>query len=470
MEKLKKPYLITIFFGVFFSIFYYGILFQKINALEFWADEVISLRNARHPEYAFRLGEMETTLHIPAAAYEPPLHNFMLSHWQTLINQLEIKEYYEFYYRIPFMAFHSLASILFALLALKFLKKEDEENRERIIWFILVFLFYFLNPFLFRYSLEMRPYAFAELSSVFILILYFYKKLHQFIYLPLLILFLFNSFSTIIFIIPLYIFYAMTNKIYKKRILVLAIFVIGVTILLSQLVYFGNSYRLNGVTEGLQNFIRIQFNGWQIIVWFLMIGLSFRVYRRQAAIVFITILVSFFGVFLALCLSGNTFFPRYIAFLIPSCLLLTTMFLWTQQRWIRRIILIIIAMVFLIPWSLNIAISFEEVMFPYRNSIGAKSIAVWAQKNKYGIIILNSHITRGRDYDFNINNTFDWYMEEYGVNFERPEDIGIACDKYMTQNNVLYVSLLNNELCDSINQHRTYIGETIIYSHEPINL
>ncbi len=447
----------------------YATLYTNISNLEFWGDEVITIRNVFHPNPTIKGKELELALGIPSIIAEPPLNGLILRNWIFKVNKYVNKELYEFWYRIPYMIFHTIAAIVFATLLSRRQKGFAHSFLSRSIYYLVFFSIYFFNPILFRYSLELRPYILSALGSVVILSLYFERQLHKYCFIPLYILFLLNSFSFIIYVIPFFFIYALENSKHRKPTLLIFL-VLGVcTLFLTRLVYFGNAYVFTGFKEGMSNLLAAQFTFVQLFVAICMALASWTFLFKDISRVMFGIAVSFFLICASLLMAKNTFYPRYLVFLIPSALYTLASVGLLKRDIVRRIGSVVLALTIIIPWTYAVIYSFDKITNFYRDSMGAKRIAVFARNTGKNIIVIND-IPEVHGYGFYLNNTFDWYMNLYAINYLRLENSEVACKAYDADKKSIYVSILQGPLCPHTSSYIDKIQESLIQSHQKLGL
>jgi len=168
-------------------------------------------------------------------------------------------------------------------------------------------------------------------------------------------------------------------------------------------------------------------------------------------------------------MAKNTFYPRYLVFLIPSALYTLASVGLLKRDIVRRIGSVVLALTIIIPWTYAVIYSFDKITNFYRDSMGAKRIAVFARNTGKNIIVIND-IPEVHGYGFYLNNTFDWYMNLYAINYLRLENSEVACKAYDADKKSIYVSILQGPLCPHTSSYIDKIQESLIQSHQKLGL
>lgn len=146
---LKKNFLL--FLSFFLVIVFYFWLASPINQLSFWYDEMTLF-------WAFAKGVKPMFSTLTYFLASAPLDYILRSPWHSLLGLFDphdVAQNGEFLFRVPSMFFHYLSSVL---LFLCFKKRTSSD----FLCFLLAAL-YFVHPFFFAYSIELRFYALASL-------------------------------------------------------------------------------------------------------------------------------------------------------------------------------------------------------------------------------------------------------------------------------------------------------------------
>ena len=436
--------------GITFSLFFLGIIFyafliKYIGAIELWGDEIGVIKIA-----SLNFNDIvKFTPKLHAAV--PPLDYWNLWLYRQLIDVNP--QYQEIIYRVPYMFFHLISSLLFTLMIIKNLFSDFNQKFYKHIIITLVFLTYFFNPLLFFYSIEVRFYALAVLGVNLILFLYLENKLYDLKFLPLLLLFCLNSVFQFIAITPFLIkdFLAKKFKTGGFKIFLLSFILMFVFVLpkLHAPNHVDTLASLGLIFSALHHFFFLQFPSFlQITALIIIIFWALIKNKIRGKILFL-ILAFFFCLFvisLAAYLKGYfDFHHRHYLFTLPILLYLLFSLIKLLDYKKEWLLFLLIFAFFTLPWitqTVNRLIT-QNLFSKALN--GSKQILQLAQNKKMEIIIVpnSEKIMSESTYRFNLDS-FNWYAQFYpGVKISsyQNEDYHQACKEFEASQKKVIFSL-----------------------------
>lgn len=314
IKKISLNSVVYFLIGILFYFFWS----KKIADIEFWGDELGVIYVAKLPFE--KIIPFISTNHASAL----PLDYWNMWIWKFAADLFPVS-YREFAYRIPYMFFHLLAAIIFALTV----EKESKNKGGGKIISLLAFLTYFFNPLLLLYSIEVRFYSQTALGATVSLYLFLRKKLFRTPYFIFMLYFCLNSVFQFIILLPLIAYEFIRKRSDKKEIvfcffcLIMLFLTIKKIILIPQPVSHQESIKL--IFSALNILINSQF--WslflKVIFSFLIIVPLFRKHTRPK-----TLLFSGFISFYILVISLTAYIKGYFDFYVRHYLFVLPFFLF----------------------------------------------------------------------------------------------------------------------------------------------
>lgn len=189
------------------------IFVPNLAVSEFWGDEIGVIDFAN---YQFKQISDASSQH----AAVPPFDYWMLHVVIRFFDFFETGSLYnEVLYRLPYFVIHSISSLYFGLLAHHLLKKHKFANfflfkkktiQEHAI-LVIASLFFFFNPLLLFYGLEVRYYATTILGIVVTLYYVLTENVYSLRFFTLTLLFFINSVFHFVFMAPI-LLYLLSKK------------------------------------------------------------------------------------------------------------------------------------------------------------------------------------------------------------------------------------------------------------------
>lgn len=382
----------------------YAVLFSKINNFELWVDEIAVINIAQLP--LGNVARAAMTMHVAV----PPLDYWNLWLWQHAV-QLFPSSVREFTYRIPYMTMHTTAAVMFGLLVWSLLKKEARH------WSIYLasFLAYFFHPILFLYSFEVRYYALMLLGVVVCWYMYVRQKNDRLGTVPLLWIFLLNSVFHMLFLLP-FVLLEFFNRTKRISFYVFVGGYLWLTWLIVPRLYYPSPdpavRMVDRMHLALAQFLALQINYWwqtaALIFLCCLVAIQVKRHRFISEVIWMLTVGFFIVEALNMRLNYRYFsFKQYIVF-IPLLLVLFFSLLATVSSKMRKILLLVFTLIFVVPWSYGTIRTVTQGSLFSKDLIGAKDLFVLAQRTgKDAVYVIGSPQQReARAYN---RISLDWY-------------------------------------------------------------
>lgn len=391
-----------------FSFFVYAVLFPFINSLELWVDEIEVIRFARLP--LADIAQAVMTKHVTV----PPLDYWNMWAWNKIVVYFPI-DIWEYAYRIPYMALHSLAAVLLGLVCWGLVKSEF---RLRTFVAMCGFFLYFFNPLLFAYSYEVRFYAMTFLGAAIVAALYTRNKLFAVEYIPIILLFCLNSVYQYIILVP-FILHGVVDKTTRKNALLLGSSVALIALLVLPFLYVPQPveaiYANDRIMYGLYWLNTFYFNTFwkQYLAYVFVLALFWL--RKKKALFTLGACVFYVLVVTALDAKYNYryFGGKHFLFIMPFCtLVIYELFSLSRSLLFRIAAVALISVVFLYPFYGYIQQTYTKEFVVAKSPMGLKDVFQYATKNSVKRVFIEYGDINQENIEY-YRRAITWYGDLY---------------------------------------------------------
>lgn len=411
LTDLRLEHKRFILFFILFAVVIYSYFAKEINNVDLWSDETNILTLAQKSfEHV-----SQSAIHSHVVA--PPVSYWLMWVWNKILAHTPVS-YFELVARIPFMAFHIVASIFFTL-ALKKYMPFMKPHRLFVVMAI-IYITYFFNPVLFVYSsIEVKFYGLTVLGSVIILYLMSTNQLFSLSLMPINLLFTLSSVFHYILIAPYVLQHVLDTSYRKNAILYIASSVYLFILLTASGILYPTSLpsaavAYNVFNRNFRHFISLFFpSHLQLIVLVsLCIGLLFfkKVNRWIIAAVpvyLITLLV------LQLYYKYYDLDIRQFIFVAPT--LIFVLFYGVRIIPLRYIslYLLMICLLFTIPWVIKSWNLMKDSPWKFKDELGLKRVFSRAtEEHKTVVLSIPTDFVTFKGHDVYLSN-FAFYKTMY---------------------------------------------------------
>lgn len=403
-----------------------ALLVPGILKAELWGDEIGVIEFAELPF-------IEISDASSQHAAVPPFDYWMLHTWIKAVDLFDISPYYnEVIFRLPYFLIHSLSSIYFAMLVHFWLKKHRftdffffktksiQENALPVI----AALFFFFNPLLLFYGLEVRYYSTTILGVLVTLYYFLNKKFNEPSFLFLTLLFSLNSVFNFIFIFPLVLLHLWQSK--KIETLVTVGFLGLVFLQIEPRLDYMEVYAITSVESWEKiklAFFDLHRSFLTSIEHWLSLAFVFYLFLKQKQKRKDVVLIVFYIIYLFLAVAIPSYLKRYFDFhhrhflvVVPfySLLFFYPFHIFKQEvykkfysLWLMLMILIWVLSTFLI----------NGAYYPHKTNLGAKKMFSNIGYQQSLIVYYEPAIDK-QILDFN-KFAYEWYRREFGFSSQR---------------------------------------------------
>ncbi len=477
ITTLSKELKISIICAGCFSLLFYILFFSKINSLELWGDEIgVILFAEKHFE---EISGFVLTQH----AATPPLDYWNMHYLKQVVDLFPV-DYQEFFFRVPYMIFHTISAVIFLLIVneIACIKKENLMTKKlRFSLMSVSFLTYFFHPILFSYAFELRFYEFAALGTSITILLFLRGKLFHLQFLPLLLLFVLNSIFQLLTVVPFLVLGFFDKQVPKKNFFV----VFFANLFLGTILFFHvNKYQPVAepmarmiVEQTLKDLLSIEFlHWWMCPLTVILLFFAYKNKTRTSINLFFVLSSQFISITAISYVQGYfDLHVRHYLYLIPTVLTILFLAINQQKKKMSYFVLITLFLFFFIPW-LDLSLKLLDHSFDMsKHAIGAKKMMQEA-KDKKQILLYNSQISpeaiqlatsanqridKGV-YDF-YNNYFNWYAKRYHLTIEDIADNKGACEFFNSHKAVIKVNVYDFSQCDEKSVTHTISDSVMIF-------
>ncbi len=475
ISSISKELKIFIAFAICFALFFYILFFPKINAQEMWGDEIGVILFSEKP--FSEISESVLTQHAAA----PPLDYWNMHYFRYAVDLFPV-ESQEFFYRIPYMIFHTVSTLLFLFTIEKLVfiqKKKKELNKFKMIVLCLAFSTYFFHPILFAYSLEVRFYELAGLGTILTIYLFLEKKLFDLRFLPILLLLILNSIFQLLTFVPFFILGFFDKQVSKKNFLVvfLTSAYLGVVLYLNVSKYQPVSEEAIRaiISHTLSNLLSTEFLYWWMYpVALLLLIIAFSRRAKLTSNLFFVASLQFLSITIISYIQGYfAFHIRHCLFFIPTILVLHFSAFNEKKNYLNYCVFAGIFLFLTVPW-LNYSLQLFDHDFDIsKYPIGVKKIIQLARKRDQVIMYkgeMNSEeIKKAEETNHRVDkgiyffyySYFAWYADKYKLEVVDSTDNQAACQYFNTHPVVLKINIYNFDKCDE-NSDSEIIFDTVL--------
>lgn len=438
----------------------YLFFFNKIASIELWGDEIGVLNLSELPF------ENISSNVFSRHASVPPLDYWNMHFFRYVVMSSPV-QYQEFFYRVPYMFFHIMSTIFFVIIIHRFLQDKPAYKStllKNIILF-LAYLMYFFHPLLFVYSLEVRFYALAILGVMISFCLYFYKKLNNLYFLPLLLLFTLNSIFQFLIVIPIVsVAYCAKQVSFKNFLLYLSSFgsmALLIFVRLQEAPTISSDILEKKILDVLFQLLNINLMNNAVALMFASIMLA-AFYRKRAQVFFFILIFIFQIASITLISYMKGYFDfhiRHYLFAVPTFLLLL-FYSITVINNKKLIFLFMIIFTFVgMSWLLNSVALLKSENGLTKSPAGAKEIVSLAKKNNQFLVYSSDYRILGintmEDPDFVSRSDFYlssyiWYAQKYNLEMKQATTLSDACAIFNENPSALRISIIPNEKCNEL--------------------
>lgn len=452
--RILKTEWVSIVLQVGIAIAYFAVHIPQILRLEIWNDEILSLTVAS--------GSFHTvSLNAFIKGFLPPFHYWELWFWQHLVVGSP-PQLTEVIYRLPYMVYHAAGAMVFSFAVMQMAKTSIRGNPRVLTMFLrlTVFLLFFLNPFLLRYALEIRPYAFVSFATALLLLLWVNDKLLAWEFIPFHLMSFFHSFLYVLIYLPFAMssYRGMTKKNIAYISAMFSVLLVCFTFSSGFMQKTSSTGSINMILRALTNlrlFMIPSFTSLMVILLSCLLA-----WRKKWWHVAMGALIFSLASMLVLAYLTRyiAFSLRHMIFIVPICLYILSVPLVSMKHWLSRFCGgILLIGVFIIPWMLSLEHSFQTQSFNNRITLGVKPAMEAAGKTGKPLIVnADSHNA------YNIYYIVNWYASRYTIRQQvssSPED---TCQLLSTSSYIL-LSFVPYTCVHLQNSEHTYYGTYRIY-------